>query len=154
MTPTDILLFVDGASRNNPGPAGAGIHMTNGDNTLFKNGYYLGTKTNNQAEYLALLIALLIVKNKFGNEKVSLKIFSDSELLVRQINGTYSVKNADIAKIKALIDKILKDISYAVTHVVREKNKIADKLANEGIDKKIDLPAYVMEFLREHDIEI
>ena len=136
-------IFVDGAARNNPGPAGAGIYITAGDETICERGYYLGKKTNNQAEYLALLLALLITNKEIKKRKISnpkLVITSDSELLVKQMNKVYRVKNKELQKIKSVIDELLEDKSYVVKHVLREKNKIADKLANKGIDSKKSPP--------------
>jgi ribonuclease HI len=150
-----LSIFVDGASRNNPGPAGVGIYITHGENLICKSGYFIGEKTNNQAEYLALLVALLIAEKKLAEELRSpppIFIVSDSELLVRQMEGSYRVKNKEIAKIKSIIDSFLKNKSYQIKHVLRSENKIADKLANEGINKKTNLPVFIIEFLKEHEI--
>lgn len=145
-------IFVDGASRNNPGPAGAGIAITLGDEEICKRGYFLGKKTNNQAEYLALLIGLLITKKEFASRKMSypLLIISDSELLVKQIKGIYRVKNPQLAKIKEAVDTLLEDKTYTIKHVLREKNKVADELANKGIDTKRKLPLPFVAFLKEY----
>jgi ribonuclease HI len=139
-----INIFIDGASRNNPGPAGAGVYITCAGNTIVKSGYYLGKKTNNQAEYLALLIALFLIHKK-SVKKIIIK--SDSELLVKQMNGLYQVRNQELKKIKSLVDKLLKHKSWEIKHVLREKNKIADKLANEGIDSKNSLPESFVDFM-------
>ena len=151
-----LYIFFDGASRNNPGPSGAGIYIKNKNKAVCKDGYYLGKKTNNQAEYLAFLISLLIVEKKIASKKTNLHlvISSDSELLVKQINGLYKVKNADLKKIKKIIDTFLKNKSYEIKHVLRAKNKVADQLANEGIDSKKPLPSDFKKILENEGLAI
>jgi ribonuclease HI len=143
-------IYIDGASRNNPGPSGAGVYITYGDEIVCKKGFYLGKNTNNQAEYLALLIAAIITDQEFKKRELSEKIviISDSELLVKQMNGKYRVKNPQLEAIKKVVDTVLKDKSYTVTHVLREKNKIADALANSGIDLKKSLPKEINDILK------
>ena len=155
-----LHIYFDCASRNNPGPSGAGIYITRGmippaevNNVLFKQGFYLGSKTNNQAEYLAFLIALFAVE-KILKIDAPMNIFSDSELLVRQMLGSYRVKNEAIAKIKNAIEPLLENKKYTISHILREKNKIADKLANQGINKKISLPPEFETYLQNHDIAL
>ncbi len=128
-------LFVDGAARNNPGPAGAGIYLTKNQAKNYANGFYLGHKTNNQAEYLALLIGLIIAVPKVSNDH--LQIVSDSLLLVNQIKGIYRVKNAELQILHQKVMRLLNLISYDVKHVLREHNKHADEMANLGIDQQI-----------------
>jgi ribonuclease HI len=152
-----ITMYTDGASRGNPGASGAGVFATRGDEVVLKNGYYLGKKTNNQAEYLALLIGLCLLKGKVGSgdfKTVSIAICADSELMVRQMKGVYKVKNPVIMKIKGAIDSILEGVTCTFRHVLREKNKDADELANIGVDKKRKIPQYVTDFFLKHDIEM
>jgi ribonuclease HI len=132
-------LSIDGAARNNPGPAGAGIYLIKDGTPIVKKGVFLGEKTNNQAEYLALLLGLLYVKAHI-NCSDTLTIKSDSQLLVRQLTGIYSVKNKDLLSLYTHIKQLLLGISAAIVHIPRTENKIADKLANEGIDKKVPIP--------------
>jgi len=131
-------LFIDGASRGNPGPSGAGIYLVCGD-TKVEKGIFLGKRTNNQAEYLALALGLFFLK-KECKEKLSVTITSDSELLVRQMKNVYKVKDKTLQKIKMLIDFLLEEVSHTFKHVLRAHNKKADALANQGIDKKTMLP--------------
>jgi ribonuclease HI len=146
-------IYFDGASRNNPGPAGAGIYITQKDTVLFRQGFYLGSKTNNQAEYLAFLLAIFVVE-KILCIKVPMSIFSDSELLVRQMIGNYRVKNKEIAKIKRAIDPLLENKKFTISHILREKNSVADKLANQGINKKTPPPPEFIKYLEQHDITL
>ncbi|MCK4651058.1 ribonuclease HI family protein [Candidatus Babeliales bacterium] len=150
-------IFVDGASRGNPGPAGAGIYIKHREKDIFKGGMFLKKKTNNQAEYLALAIAIFIFKEKFLKKKTiktQIIITSDSELLIKQMTGTYKVKNPILFKIKILIDSMLENLKYKFKHVLREKNKIADKLANYGIDKQKNIPIKFVKLLEKHEIYI
>lgn len=128
-------LYVDGASRNNPGPAGAGVYLLKNNEPFLKKGFFLGTKTNNQAEYLALLIGLFFLDAQLSDHDM-LKIFSDSQLLVRQLKQEYRVKHPDLIPLYACARSFLKDKPYIVKHIMREHNAVADELANIGIDNK------------------
>lgn len=132
-------LFIDGSSRNNPGPAGAGVHLMHNAQSILKEGFYVGIKTNNQAEYLALLLGLFFVEHMVPPH-ASLMIISDSELLVRQFQGRYRVKNPELQVLYTCALHFLSDRIYTMKHVLRHDNKVADKLANEGIDKRIPVP--------------
>lgn len=132
-------LYVDGASRSNPGPSGAGIYLTKEHDPIEQRGFYLGTKTNNQAEYLALLIGLYYAQKHVSAHDI-LIVISDSELLIKQLKGIYAVRNPMLKDLYALVQQKLFCFNYKLTHVLREKNTHADALANKGIDKKIALP--------------
>jgi ribonuclease HI len=128
-----ITIHIDGGARGNPGSAGAGIVLRGVDDApLLEAGYYLGHQTNNVAEYTALLKALEAAKQAGATE---LSIFSDSELLVRQINGEYRVKNPAL---KDLFDdafgRLRSFAKWEVRHVRREQNARADELANLAMD--------------------
>jgi len=144
-------VFIDGAARGNPGPSGAGVYVIRKSDkeVLVKNGFFLGHKTNNQAEYLALLLAVFLINEKQQEIKLKnivLTINSDSELLVRQMNGLYKIKNESLRHIKYIADDILINLSHKFVHILREKNKIADRLANLGVDKKTPLPKNFLDF--------
>jgi|SRR5215471_7757924 len=126
-------LFSDGAARGNPGPAGAGALLrSQGGEVLAEISEYLGETTNNQAEYQALLLGL---KKAQELKLTTLKVFLDSELVVKQLNGDYKVKHPDLIPLYREVVALLKKFpSIAVAHVYREKNKEADKLANLAID--------------------
>lgn len=132
-------LFVDGAARNNPGPAGAGLYIEKDGEPFLKKGFYLGKKTNNQAEYMALLLGIFFIKQHI-HEHDTLLIVSDSQLLVRQLQGLYRIKNQDLVALYQCATRLLDRMKYGVDHVLREHNKVADAMANEGIDKKIPVP--------------
>lgn len=129
-----IVAYIDGGARGNPGPAGYGVRIEDEHGTLINefNGF-LGTSTNNVAEYNGLLAALRYAQ-EHGHRVVHIK--SDSELLVKQMRGEYKVKNAGLqplynqARVIALgLDRIVFE------HVRRENNKDADRLANLAMDR-------------------
>lgn len=134
--PAEILhIHIDGGSRGNPGDAGFGVHVANeaGEERAALYGY-LGRATNNVAEYQALLHAL---RYALAQGATCVRVFSDSELVVKQMDGRYRVKHPDMVPLhreaKALMGRI-KDIR--LTHVRREQNVEADRLANRALDEK------------------
>lgn len=125
--------YIDGAARGNPGPAGAGVYVqAEGERPAEELFEPLGRATNNVAEYRALLLALTRAE-ELGAEEV--EIFSDSLLLVEQVNGRFRIKAEHL---KPLIGEALRRIRkfrrFAVSHVRREQNGDADRLANLGAD--------------------
>jgi ribonuclease HI len=133
----DWLLMVDGAARGNPGPAGCGAFLRDPEGaTRKKLCRYLGTTTNNVAEYEGLLMGLQSALD-MGAKRVHIE--SDSELMVKQLNGLYRVRDE---KLKALHRRALGLLeqfdSYRITHVRREQNRIADKLANQGVERGLE----------------
>ena len=146
-------LFIDGAARNNPGPAGAGIFLLKDDVPVEQRGFFLGNKTNNQAEYFALLLGIFYLQKHFCKGDLVL-IVSDSQLLVRQLKGEYKVKNVKLKPLHALAHAMLVDIAYNIVHVLREENKEADALANKGIDKKYKLPQHFLDLLPARGISV
>ena len=134
--------FIDGASRGNPGKAGAGIRIVD-EEGKFDRGIcqYLGDDlTNNQAEYGALILLLreLVHNNYYFNDIGRLIISSDSRLMVKQMSGEFKVKNENLAKYYQAAEALLVKLDFPVEFrdIPREENKQADKLANLGIDLK------------------
>ena len=130
------LLRVDGAARGNPGEAGCGAAIFAADGKVVKElSRYLGRATNNVAEYEALLMGLEALL-QVGAKKI--RVQSDSQLLVRQLSGEYRVKDE---KLRVLFTKAMKLLgqfdSYRIVHVYREANTVADRLANQGIDRAL-----------------
>lgn len=144
-------IFIDGAARNNPGPAGAGVVIYKNNKIYEKHGFYLAKKTNNQAEYLALLVALFYIK-KHSRPHDHIDIISDSLLLVKQFKGEYRVKHPELKPLHMLAQKLLSGMIFSFAHVLREKNEEADALANSGIDDKVKLPSEFITLLQQHDI--
>ncbi len=131
----DVLhLYTDGASRGNPGQAGAGVVIMNGGGEVVKRtGKYLGVTTNNVAEYEALILGLENASEMGGR---TIAIFADSELMVKQVKGEYRVKNSGLVPLYRRVCTLLRGFEkYDITHIVRSKNGEADELANMAIDK-------------------
>ena len=145
-------VYIDGASRNNPGPSGAGVVMFKDGALMQEYGYYLGIKTNNQAEYLALLLGIYHSKQLMQSDDI-VYIISDSELLVRQLQGRYAVKNRELKKLFGLAKQLLEGVSCKVQHVLRTENIEADRMANQGVDSKRAVPDEFIKLLVAHEID-
>ncbi|MBM4274054.1 MAG: ribonuclease HI family protein [Deltaproteobacteria bacterium] len=128
-------LYCDGASSGNPGPAGAGFILIDPDGEIrLERGDYLGEATNNVAEYRGLILGLKATLN-LGVQKI--QVYSDSELLVRQLNRIYRVKAPHLIPLYQEARKELQKFrSYAISHVPRDRNWEADRLARQAIDRK------------------
>lgn len=131
-----FILYIDGASRGNPGRAGAGVWMTNGSGgKVVEMSRYLGHKTNNEAEYWALLLGLREAKRLGGK---SIHIFTDSELIERQVKGLYRVKNLNLKGLHKMVTQNLKEFSsFDIKSIPREQNQEADRLANQAIQRRM-----------------
>jgi ribonuclease HI len=144
-------LFVDGASRKNPGPSGAGMYIEKNGVLYLKDGYYLGIKTNNQAEYLALLLGLFMLQEHVSS-KDAVHIVSDSQLLVRQIQGIYKVKEPHLQSLHIICKEIIHKLGATIAHVLRDKNTQADAMANHGVDSKKLPPKQYSALLKSYGI--
>ena len=131
-----LNLHTDGASRGNPGEAGAGLWISDGEGrTVFEMSRYLGHRTNNEAEYWALILGLREARRLGGK---SIRIFTDSELMERQVNGLYRVKNMNLKILHASVIELLKEfVTHAIMSIPREENREADRLANQAIRRGI-----------------
>ncbi|MBI5456713.1 ribonuclease HI family protein [Candidatus Kaiserbacteria bacterium] len=137
----NIIIYTDGGARGNPGPAGAGIVAYNDEKKIFELKKYLGdNRTNNWAEYEALILALTEAKKK-GLGGKELEIRMDSELIVRQMTNEYQVKEETLwpqyMKAHNLLVAHFPNVKFV--HVRREENKEADKLVNEAIDTMLQV---------------
>ncbi len=130
------LLMVDGAARGNPGEAGAGAVIFSMDGSVVKElSRYLGCVTNNVAEYQGVLMGLEALL-QIGAKKIQIQ--SDSQLLVRQLSGEYRVKDEKLKVVFSRAMELLRQFdSYRIKHVSRDANKLADRLANRGIDQAL-----------------
>jgi len=129
-----LEIYIDGACSGNPGEAAIGVVIRQQENTIKEISSTIGEATNNIAEYSALVVALqeaLILKAD------RIKIYTDSELVFKQVTGSYKVKNE---KLRFLLDQALNLIKgfngFAIQHIPREKNQVADKLATDALKKK------------------
>ena len=131
---TQAVLRTDGGSRGNPGPAGAGFVIEVRGDVICRGGRYLGAVTNNIAEYEALIWGLENV-SALGYSDVA--VFADSELLVKQLNGQYRVKNEGLKPLFVRATVLLRGFSRTkISHVRREFNAAADAMANDAMDTR------------------
>ena len=131
----ELVVYSDGASRNNPGEAGAGVYIMQDGKPLERIARYLGMTTNNIAEYTAAIAGL---ERAVQLGASSVKLFADSELLVKQINGLYKVKNEGLKPLHARAKELIAKIGRVeVQYIPRAMNKEADALANKAIDEKL-----------------
>jgi len=131
-----ITIYCDGGSRGNPGPAASAFAVIKNGETIFKDSMFLGRSTNNIAEYQSTLMAIeWLLKNKTSQDTVAIVV--DSQLVFKQMTGQYKIKNERIkimaTKIKTLEKKLKTKVKYQWSP--RSKNKIADRLVNEELDK-------------------
>jgi ribonuclease HI len=139
LNPGEIVAYCDGGSRGNPGPSGFGVYIQDAAGAVLAElSQYLGKHTNNFAEYSALLAALEFAIAKGHN---SLRVVSDSELMVKQIKGQYRVNSPEL---RPLYDEARRRITqlehFQIQHVLREKNRHADRLANVAMDRGMGRP--------------
>lgn len=129
------IVYTDGASKGNPGDAGIGAIISTEDGVVVREiSEYIGKTTNNVAEYKALIRGL---QECLDLGATAVEISTDSELLARQISGVYKVKSENLKPLYAEVMSVLRRFkSVSISHVMREFNKKADHLANEGVRKK------------------
>jgi ribonuclease HI len=134
LSPKRLLIYADGGSRGNPGPAGAGAYLEDEAGEAVARIYkYLGETTNNVAEYSALIFGLKEAQRQKADE---VTVRMDSQLVVKQIGGEYRVKEPTLQKLHGQVMDLLGGFKrYHVEHIPREKNGKADELANLAMDK-------------------
>ncbi len=124
--------YFDGASRGNPGAAGAGALLVNDDgDVVWETARFLGEKTNNEAEYNALILLLKAARER---SITKLKIYGDSQLIIRQISKQWKINLPHLRLLAQEAWKLMDGIDVSFEWIPREKNKRADKLSNQGID--------------------
>lgn len=134
MNGKSLTLYADGGSRGNPGPAGAGAYLVDENGSeLAKLHQYLGETTNNVAEYQGLIIGL---EAAVKHQAQTLTVLLDSQLIVRQLNGQYRVKQPHLKPLFAQAKELLRQIPQVeIKHIPREENTEADQLANLAMDE-------------------
>ncbi|OGN03026.1 MAG: hypothetical protein A2655_02540 [Candidatus Yanofskybacteria bacterium RIFCSPHIGHO2_01_FULL_43_42] len=137
-----FLIHTDGGARGNPGPAAAGVVIESDLIGHKEYGEYLGEVTNNEAEYRAVILALKKLKHLVGGDKSGnsfVEIYVDSELLERQLNGEYKIKDGNIKNFFIEIWNLKIDFGEVVfKHIPREENVEADRIVNQILDKEIN----------------
>lgn len=131
----EVVANIDGGARGNPGPAAYGVVIRNPKGEILEElAEYLGIQTNNYAEYSGLVAVLEYAVN---HRIASLKILSDSELLVRQMRGQYKVSNPVLREFYQKAQTLIRKMEHvSIEHVMREKNKEADRLVNQVLDSR------------------
>ena len=132
-----MILYADGGSRGNPGPAASGAYLTDSeDNPVARVYKYIGETTNNVAEYSSLIFGL---KEAIRRGAKSILIRMDSQLVVRQIEGKYRVKEPTLQKLHAQAMELLKNFQkFDLEHIPREQNDEADRLVNLALDQELE----------------
>ncbi|MEK9147602.1 MAG: ribonuclease HI family protein [Patescibacteria group bacterium] len=131
-----IIIYTDGASVNNPGPSGAGF-IIDIEGQKKEYSVSLGIKTNNQAEYIAAILAIKKLKQLIGKDKVKkthIQVYSDSQLLVEQLNHRYKIKDKKVRDVFFDLWNETVGLNIFFTHILREKNTEADKLSKKAVD--------------------
>jgi len=136
-----IIVYTDGGSRGNPGPAGVGVVIAKEKGHIIKKySQNIGLRTNNEAEYEAVVFALQKIRHLFGKRKtrdLNLEIRMDSELVCRQLAGKYKIIEEKLFPLFIKVWNLKMDFGkISFTEIPREKNEEADKLANQAMDKK------------------
>ncbi|MDS0221968.1 reverse transcriptase-like protein [Haloarcula sp. S1AR25-5A] len=127
-----VHAYFDGASRGNPGPASVGYVLVNDSGIVTEGGETIGTATNNQAEYKALIRAVEVARD-FGFDDVHIR--GDSELIVKQVRGEWDTNNPELRENRIRVRELLTDFDdWQIEHVPREINDRADELANDALD--------------------
>ncbi len=136
MVNQEIKIFCDGGSRGNPGPSAAGVVITTTEGKIVAEYCeYLGVQTNNYAEYSAVLLALRNIDQQHLGGKIT--FYLDSQLVVRQLNGEYKVKNTNIKSLYEQIISQIGNLNVSFHHVYREDNKLADAQVNKCLDERL-----------------
>ena len=134
-----LIIYTDGGSRGNPGPAAGGVVIKNDkDEVILKTSKYLDETTNNVAEYEGLILALQKAKGIFKTQKINsknLECHLDSELVVKQLNHEYKIKDEGMQKLFIIVWNLTLDFdSVKFIHIPREENKLADEMVNRELD--------------------
>ncbi len=128
-----MTAYIDGAARGNPGPAGFGVYMTTDRGEVIEISGFLGTATNNVAEYAGLLEALSVAREEGATE---VEIISDSLLLVNQMLGKFRVKHSNLIPLHEKARRLAREFpTFSIRHIFRAGNKEADRLANLAVDR-------------------
>ncbi|MDR3748587.1 MAG: ribonuclease HI family protein [Acidobacteriota bacterium] len=127
---SDLVAYVDGGSHGNPGPSGIGvvIERSNGETTRIAK--WIGHQDNNVAEYVALLEAL---QHAITAKAKALRVYSDSEIVVKQMNGEYACRSPRLHSLNWVCRKLASTVDFAIEHIDREQNREANQLANRAV---------------------
>jgi probable phosphoglycerate mutase len=129
-----LVLFADGASRGNPGPAASGaVIQDESGSTIIQIGENLGHRTNNYAEYQAVIAGLRYIQTHFSGASVDVRM--DSKLVVEQLSGRWQIKHPELRELAQEAHRVMRDLEVTLTWIPREKNSLADAAANRALDE-------------------
>jgi ribonuclease HI len=126
---SSLIAYVDGGSHGNPGPSGIGLLIESSDGKKIRIARWIGHHDNNVAEYAALLEALQFAL-KIGAK--ALHVYSDSEVVVKQVSGEYACRSPRLYTLHWICQKLARSLNFTISHVRREQNREANRLANEA----------------------
>jgi ribonuclease HI len=131
---SDLVAYVDGGSLGNPGPAGIGVVIDGSERGKIRIARWIGRQDNNVAEYVALLEALQCA---LALKATALHVYSDSEVVVRQMRGEYTCRSRRLYSLHWICRKLARSLAFSISHVGRENNTEANRLANYAVRKRI-----------------
>jgi len=126
---SDLVAYVDGGSHGNPGPSGIGVVIETPDGETICIAKWIGRQDNNVAEYVALLEAL---QHAVEAKATKLQVFSDSEVVVKQMTGEYSCRSPRLHSLNWTCRKLARAFDFSISHIPREQNRQANELANQA----------------------
>jgi ribonuclease HI len=127
---SDLVAYVDGGSHGNPGPSGIGVVIENPNGKILRIAKWIGHQDNNVAEYVALLEAL---QHALRVNARALSVYTDSLIVVRQMNGEYSCRSPRLATLNFTCRKLARSLDFSISHIPRERNREANSLANHAV---------------------
>ena len=131
---SDLVAYVDGGSLGNPGPSGIGVVIEGSDGGTIRIARWIGRQDNNVAEYVALLEALQCARTL---KATALHVYSDSQVVVRQMSGEYSCRSSRLYSLHWTCRKLARALAFSISHVPRENNAEANSLANTAVRQRI-----------------
>ncbi len=130
---SELIAYVDGGSHGNPGPAGIGVVLQDAAGRKQRVAKWVGRQDNNVAEYLALLEALQLA---VARKAKALRVFSDSEVVVRQMRGEYACRSPQLYTLNWTCRKLARSLTFSIAHIRREHNLEANRLANQAVQQR------------------
>ena len=127
---SELVAYVDGGSHGNPGPAGIGVVIESSNGQRIRIAKWIGRHDNNVAEYAALLVAL---QYALGLKATALHVFSDSEVVVRQMKGEYACRSPRLYSLNWVCQKLARSLEFSIAHIRRQDNTEANGLANSAV---------------------
>src|ERR1700761_1059612 len=130
---SDLVAYVDGGSHGNPGPSGIGVVIEGPNGETTRIAKWIGNQDNNVAEYVALLEAL---QHAVSVKATTLHVYSDSEVVVKQMTGEYSCRSPRLHSLNWTCRKLARSVNFSIAHVPRERNREANALANDAVKSR------------------